>query len=70
MDHASDWVQLPGRGMGDGVSSLPNAYLAAIKVEPSKQAASPENIRQLILKRPLKEWPCKEELYGWDTLSD
>jgi hypothetical protein len=53
--------------MGGEVSSISDAYLAAVKVEPSKLAASPENIRQLIATRPLKEWPRKEELYTWDT---
>ena len=44
---------------------FPEAYENAFDKEAATMAASPDNIRQLIEKRPLKEWPRKEELYEW-----
>jgi hypothetical protein len=40
-----------------------------MKKEPSDLAASVESIRELIERRPLKDWPRKEELDEWDTPS-
>jgi hypothetical protein len=51
------------------LQAFPNAYKAALEIERSSLAATPEEIHQLIACRPLKEWPSKD-CDRWDTPSD
>lgn len=44
---------------------FPAAYKKALVIEPSDQADSLVNIRELVRKRPLRDWPSKDEYYNW-----
>jgi hypothetical protein len=44
---------------------FPAAYKKALVIEPSDQADSLVNIRELVRKRPLRDWPSKAEYYHW-----
>ena len=44
---------------------FPEAYELSLIEEPSHEAAPVENIRELVKRRPLWDWPSKEELYNW-----